>query len=180
MPDQRPDPPVTFVRRDGSRAKSWGERRGSWEPFQKGHSLSLRHGTYSEAVIGRRVEEMRLALAEAAPWTDEPAFAGTRELYLRSLATALQGFEAIAELAEERGYTGVPHRLVETVNAMTNTALRAGTLLALDPFGKAKVGALRSSTEANLADLLEQGVAHVERRRAALAAEAEHDEKAEP
>jgi hypothetical protein len=62
---------------------------------------------------------------------------------------------------------------------MTNTAMRAGTLLGLDPRAKAKITALSAWTETSLAgleQLAERGRAIRQRRDAALEAEKDADE----
>ena len=61
--------------------------------------------------------------------------------------------EHIANVTEAKGYGAVPNRLVESVNSMTNTAMRAGTLLGLDPRAKAQIMALTASTESSMAGL---------------------------
>jgi hypothetical protein len=111
-------------------------------------------------MVSARVEELRPGLAEAAPWTTEAAFSGTVNLYLHCLATALRGFDYLLEVVEEDGFAAVPPRLLQSVNAVTNTALRAGTLLGLDPTGKATVAALASTADvqqATLAGLAREG-----------------------
>ena len=75
-------------------------------------------------------------------------------------------------MTEEQGYGAVPNRLVESVNAMTNTAIRAGSLLGLDPLAKSRIMALTSSTESSLAALdrlVESGGAALSKRKAELA-----------
>lgn len=112
-------------------------------------------------------------VTEAAPWTAAPEFAGTLEIYVRTLATALLGLEHIANVTEAKGYGAVPNRLVESVNSMTNTAMRAGTLLGLDPRAKAQIMALTASTESSMAGLdrlVAKGAAIRKRRSAEIKA----------
>ncbi len=81
------------------------------------------------------------------------------------------GLEYIEQVVADKGYGKVPPRLVETVNAMTNTALRAGSLLGLDGRSKAQIMALSASTESSLASLdrlSETGRAIRQRRQAEL------------
>lgn len=150
--------PKATTRKDGSPST---EARGySWADAEPGNTLAVRHGAYSPAIVGAKADELRPMVTAAAPWTAAPEFAGTLELYVRTLATALLGLEHIASVTETKGYGAVPNRLVESVNAMTNTAMRAGTLLGLDPRAKAQIQALTASTEsslAGLAQLVERG-----------------------
>ena len=144
------------------------------------NKLALKHGTYSPIIITAKADELRPTVTSAAPWTTAPEFAGTLELYCRTLATALLGLEHIANVAETQGYGKVPPRLIETVNAMTNTALRAGTLLGLDPRAKAQIMALSASTESSLAALdrltNEAGAPLIAKRKAELALLKDNDE----
>ena len=141
------------------------------KPAEPDNKLAVSHGAYSPVMVAAKADELRPMVMKAAPWTTAPEFAGTLELYVRTLATALLGLEHIAKVTEEKGYGAVPNRLVESVNAMTNTAMRAGTLLGLDPRAKAQIQALTASTEsslAGLAQLAQRGQAIRERRDAAL------------
>jgi hypothetical protein len=122
-------------------------------PPEPGNIRALRHGVYSPALVDLKADELRPIVTDAAPWTASPEFAGTLELYIRTLATALLGLQHIERVVAEKGYGKVPPRLIDTVNAMTNTAMRAGTLLGLDPRAKATILSLEASTESSLASL---------------------------
>ncbi len=139
----------------------------------RGQGLAVRHGMHSESLVNLKADELRPRVIASAPWVAAPEFSGTLDLYIRALATALLGLEYIAQVTAEKGYGKVAPRTIETVNAMTNTAMRAGTLLGLDPKAKATIMALSASTETSLAgleQLAERGRAIRERRQAELRA----------
>jgi hypothetical protein len=139
---------------------------------EPGNTVAGTHGMHSESLVNLRAEELRPRIIEAAPWTADPGFAGTLELYTRALATALMGSEFIAQVAAEKGYGKIAPCTIETVNASRNTAARLGTLLGLDPRSKAVIQSLAASTEISLAgleQLAEHGHAIRERRPAKLA-----------
>ena len=68
-----------------------------WEQFAEGNQAALTHGTYSPVMVAAKADELRPQVTGAAPWTAAPEFAGTLELYCRTLATALLGLEHIAQ-----------------------------------------------------------------------------------
>ena len=114
-------------------------------PAEPGNQRAVKSGAYSPIMVGAKADELRSHVISAAPWTADPSFSGTLQLYCMALATALLGQAHIAKVAEERGYGAVPSRLVETVNGSTNTAARLGTLLGLD-HAKATIMSLTAST----------------------------------
>ena len=120
---------------------------------EPGNKIAVKSGVYSPAIIGAKADDLRPIITEVAPWTAAPEFFGALELYVRTLATAMLGLEYIEQVVADKGYGKVPPRLIETVNAMTNTALRAGSLLGLDGRSKAQIMALSASTESSLASL---------------------------
>ena len=140
-------------------------------PVESGNTIAVKSGVYSPAIIGAKADDLRPIITEVAPWTAAPEFFGALELYVRTLATAMLGLEYIEQVVADKGYGKVPPRLVETVNAMTNTALRAGSLLGLDGRSKAQIMALSASTESSLPSLdglSETGRAIRQRRQAEL------------
>ena len=78
-------------------------------PVGPGNDLSVKHGVYSPSIVGKKADDVHAHVIHAAPWTADPAFAGTLELYCRMLATALLGLAHIAKVTDERGYQIVPH-----------------------------------------------------------------------
>lgn len=53
-----------------------GEARGySWAPFEKGHTLTLKHGARSPRMVQPLADEIATQLVEVAPWCGHPAFA---------------------------------------------------------------------------------------------------------
>ena len=140
-------------------------------PVESGNTIAVKNGVYSPTLIGAKADDLRPIITEVAPWTAAPEFFGALELYVRTLATAMLGLEYIEQVVADKGYRRVPPRLIETVNAMTNTALRAGSLLGLDGRSKAQIMALSASTETSLASLdrlSETGRAIRQRRQAEL------------
>ncbi len=46
--------------------------------------------------------ESSIRISRPCPWVADPSFAGTLELYVRALATALMGLEYIAQVTAEK------------------------------------------------------------------------------
>jgi hypothetical protein len=140
-------------------------------PPPRDNKIAVRHGMHSEPLVNLRADELRPRVIDAAPWTADPAFSGTLELYCRALATALMGLEYIAQVTAEKGYGKVAPRTIETCNGMLNSAARLGSLLGLDPKAKATIMALSASTESSLASLdrlAETGARAISNRKAEL------------
>jgi hypothetical protein len=150
-------------------------------PTQSGNKLAVKSGMYSESLVNLKADELRPRVIDSAPWVAAPEFAGTLDLYVRALATALLGLEYIAQVAAEKGYGKVAPRTIETVNAMTNTAARLGTLLGLDPKAKAVIQSLAVSTESSLASLdrLSETGRQIRQRRARAIEEKDKDNAAD-
>ena len=122
-------------------------------PAEPNNKRAVTHGAYSPSLVNLRSEELRPIVIAQAKWLAAPEFAGTVDLYCRTLAVALMGLEWIEQTTAEKGYAKVPPRLIETTARMTTTAARLGTLLGLDPRSKAVIQSLAASTETSLASL---------------------------
>ena len=71
-------------------------------PAAPDNKLAVRHGVYSESLVNITADELRPRIMEAAPWTSDPSFSGTLQLYCQALATALLGQDHIAKVAGKR------------------------------------------------------------------------------
>ena len=127
--------------------------RGLAEPYPPGNLAALKHGARSERVIAARAEVVHAKVLEVAPWLDEPEYAPAVARYLRAEARALLLHEHITHVAQERGAGRVSQRLWEQATAADRLAAQLGSVLGLDPLGKAKLRAVASAAELNLESL---------------------------
>ncbi len=58
---------------------------------EPGNQLAVKSGAYSPIIVGAKADELRSHVISAAPWTADPSFSGTLQLYCMALATALLG-----------------------------------------------------------------------------------------
>ena len=73
-------------------------------PPEPGNIRALKSGAYSPALVDLKADEVRRVVTDAAPWTAVPALAGTLELDIRTLATALFGLAYTEQVVAEKGY----------------------------------------------------------------------------
>jgi len=145
-------------------------QNAGWQrpPFEPGHTLSLRHGAYSERAIQAKADAIRDQLYTVAPWLDADKDVLAVARFLRVEARCRLLHAAIEEQAVERGPARVSTRLHEQAIASDRLAAQLGGSLGLDPLGRAKLQRQAASAveaEATIADLTAEG------RRVRLAAE---------
>jgi hypothetical protein len=152
-------------------------------PFEPGHTLSLRHGAYSERAIAARAEAVHAELLTFAPYLDEPRFLPAVQRYLDAAARELLLHEHVERLSAEKGTGAVPARVWEQATAAARLAAKLGSDLGLDPIGHARIRALSAASGASeasqsLAELTEQGrrIRLAAERRTAIDASAEDDD----
>ncbi len=114
----------------------------SWPPFERGNRAALKHGAFSEQLATETAQTIAPHLFELAPWLNRPEYVHGVARYLRAEAISLIAFEAIERIAATDGAENVPGRLFEAHNAASNTAMRQGSLLGLDPTSRARLVAL--------------------------------------
>jgi hypothetical protein len=110
-----------------------GPARGySWQPFQPGHTLSLRHGAWSKRSVAPLAERIAADLASAAPWTRSPAFASTIASWswAEAQATLLRAWlDAHGHLDDE----GVPRPATLMLDRVESRAAKLRSELGLSP-----------------------------------------------
>jgi hypothetical protein len=146
-----------------------GEARGyRWEPFQKGHWVSLRHGARSERLIVPRAEEIVEELAETLPgYLAEPSYAPA----LLAYATTLARIERVAAYLEAQE-GGIPEVAADgQVRSATNLLLKLEARaesqrqrLGLDPLSRARLGRDVVSAQVGITDLWAAAEAQREQR----------------
>ena len=116
-----------------------GPARGySWPPFEKGHELSVKHGTRSERLVAARAAEIREQLLEAHEFLAQAIFTEALERYCRLEARARMLDSYIVDLVEEKGVETVPKTLWDSATRVDMAAAKAGQDCGLDPSGFAR------------------------------------------
>jgi hypothetical protein len=105
----RPEAPIQLVLRDGSTRTSWGDKRGSWPPFEVGNQAAVTHGTRSERLLSAKAEEVHAELIELCPWVSGLDF-GAVARYVRTEARAVMLSDYVAEVV--RGQAGTDGSLM--------------------------------------------------------------------
>ena len=160
MPE-RPPAPLELVRKDGTAAPSWGDRRGySWEQFRVGNLAAATHGARSDRLVSKRAEEVFAALLEVAPWvTDLDRAAVAR--YTRNEARATMLSDYVARVGAEQGPEHVPPTLWDSATRADLAADKLAGALGLTPESRARllkdVGQAQHYTGASLGDLAAEG-----------------------
>jgi hypothetical protein len=125
----------------------------SWPPFQPGHTLSLVHGADSPRTIEARAVIVRQELLAVCPWLDPDKDVIAVARFLRAEARALMLHEYVTSRPVEK----IPLRAFEQATAADRLAAQLGSILGLDPTGRARLQQTVASTEVTLAELAEQG-----------------------
>ena len=172
-PEVQVSDPPEVVRKDGSSGlAAWGY---SWEPFRVGNTAAVRHGAYSDRIVGEKIAklapEFRDWLAGNAPWAAAEPFAPLVLNYLRSSAVLELLLEAVVEGAQKGGPASVPTRRFETLLAALRGQREALRDMGLTPGTKAELAHTVAGTEATLADLAAEGREILARRQAGQAAQ---------
>jgi hypothetical protein len=141
----------------------------SWPPFAPGHTLSLKHGVYSERKIGERAAEVLADLAEVMPdLVNDPDSAALVGLYVRSLAREQLGHLAIERLVADK--SPIPPRLLEAVSAAARVAKEVGDSLGVGPRASAELRQIKAATALTMSELARQAPAVLEAVRRTLEA----------
>jgi hypothetical protein len=123
----------------GERLHSQGPARGySWPPFQPGHRLSVKHGSYAPLLLGERVAELAPhleALVPAMSPSDRPAV----ELLALTLARLERGERAVEE-AEQRGDIEGAGPRERDVRAWIGLGVKLLSALGMTPTARARLG----------------------------------------
>jgi hypothetical protein len=119
---------------------------GSWPPFEPGNDAALTHGTYSQAAVAVRAEQVRDELLTFAPYLNEDRFYPAIHRYLTACAREQLAHDALMTRGmEAKGST----RLLEVATAAARLAAKLGSDLGLDPIGHAKIRALSAGADAS-------------------------------
>jgi hypothetical protein len=133
--------------------------------FEPGNDAALKHGAFSELMIGARAELVHASLLEVAPWCAEDRYLPSVHRYLRATARETLAHDAL--MASEK----LSPRLLEAATASARLAWSMGDALGLTPAGHARLKLLvagATEAEANLRDMAQQG-RQTRGRQAALA-----------
>jgi hypothetical protein len=117
---------------------------GQRPPFERGNTLSLKHGARSPRLVGRRAGEIAERLAALVPGYDD-SHAPTVELLARELAR----IELADEWLDEHGIIdaeGQPAGILKMRSVWTNSAARLASDLGLNPMQQARLGLVRART----------------------------------
>lgn len=136
--------------------------------FERGNTLSLVHGAYSERAIEAKAEEVHAALLEYAPWCAEERYAPSLQRYLRAAAREELAHRALMDNPK------LSPRLLEAATSAARLAWAMADQLGLTPAGHARLKVLvadATTAEASLADLAQRGAQIRARREAQIAGE---------
>ncbi len=85
----------------------------TWEPFEPGHTLTLKHGAYSERLVEARAREIAQGMSEAGELPDylaQPRYRGA----VLDLARSLAQRERLVAWLEAQASEGTPPELAES------------------------------------------------------------------
>lgn len=99
-------------------------RHYRWEPFQPGHTLSLRHGAFSERAVSPLAARIVDQLFTDSPWLATPAF----RLTVLALARAEAQAELLHRWLDEHGPLDDEGRPRPAMAALDSTERRADRL----------------------------------------------------
>jgi hypothetical protein len=131
---------VSDVRRDDTPVTERQSARGySWPPFEKGHTLSVRHGAFSDRIIGERALEIRDLLLDRYPYLAYDAFMEAVYRYTRAEARAVILHTYIMQKLEAEGVEAVRPYLWAEARGADALAQKCGQDCGLDPAGHARI-----------------------------------------
>ena len=133
-------------KKGGEETWEYREARGySWPPFERGHTLSRKHGAYSERDVGPLAEAIAAEEAQRAPWLAVEAFAG----HLRLQSRAEAAVELLWRHVIEHGVVtedGEPNPALSMLDRFMGRAQRLRGEAGLSPQAWAKQLASLSAT----------------------------------
>jgi hypothetical protein len=127
----------------------------SWPDATPGNEIALRHGAYSDRVVGERAEVVRQELLERTP-----ALADPEQAVLVGLLARAQAREEIGHEAFESGHVNA--RLLEAVSAASRVAKELADSLGLGARAAAELRQIRAETSHTLALLMKEAPALLE------------------
>lgn len=122
------------------RAKGSGRpaRGYSWPPFERGHTLSLRHGAFSSRQVQPMADAFTAELRATAAWASSPAFRGTVE----SWAWAESQAHLLRKYLDDQGHLDAEGEELPAVRTLDRVEGRLAKLrdqLGLTPAALAKL-----------------------------------------
>jgi hypothetical protein len=111
----------------------------SWPPFEPGNRVSVRHGAFSDRIIGERALEIRELLLDRYPYLADDAFTEALYRYTRAEARAVILHNYIMEKLETEGVEAVRPYLWAEVRGADLLAQKCGTDCGVDPAGHARI-----------------------------------------
>lgn len=136
----------------------------TWEPFQPGHTLTLKHGAYSERLVEPRAREIAQGMADAGELPDylaQPRYRGA----VMDLARALAQRERLVAWLEAHAAEGTPMELAENGEVRAAAVLlerveraveRHRDRLGLSPLAAARLGKDVAASRVSLAQVWAQ------------------------
>ena len=128
------------LRRDGTPVcERQPARDYSWAPFEKDNLVAVRHGAFSNRLVGEKASEVRELLFERYPYLAEETFVEALQRYCRAEARAVMLHNYVVEKAETEGVDAVPAYLWAEARGADANAARFGQDCGLDPTGHARI-----------------------------------------
>lgn len=123
-----------------------GPARGySWAPFTAGHTVSLKHGAWSERTVSPIAADLEQGLHATAPWTTGAAFAPTRSAWCWAEAQCVVLRRYLDEVGILDPDTHEPRPASALLDRLENRAAKLRTELGLTPLALTKLLAGLSS-----------------------------------
>ena len=127
-------------RHDGTPVTERQPARGySWPTFEKDNLVAVRHGAFSNRLVGEKALQVRELLYERYPYLADDAFVEALERYCRAEARAVMLHDYVTEKAETEGVEAVPAYLWAEARGADANAARFGQDCGLDPTGHARI-----------------------------------------
>ena len=128
------------IRRDSTPVTERQPARGyTWPPFEKGNLVAVRHGAFSNQLVGEKASRVRELLLERYPYLADEAFVVALERYCRAEPRAVMLHDYVMEKAETEGVEAVPAYLWAEARGADGNAARFGQDCGLDPTGHARI-----------------------------------------
>lgn len=136
----------------------------TWEPFQPGHTLTLKHGAYSERLVEPRALEIAQGMADAGELPDylaQPRYRGA----VMDLARSLAQRERLADWLNANAAEGTPLELADNgevrgaavlLERVERAVERHRDRLGLSPLAAARLGKDVAAQQVSLAQVWAQ------------------------
>ncbi|MDQ3661720.1 MAG: hypothetical protein M3454_11810 [Actinomycetota bacterium] len=128
-------------------------RNYSWPPFEEGNLAGLRHGAYSERLVGADTEVILEQALASVPWLAEPQYAASVRSWARSEAVVSRLADWLATVGVLDG-DGNPRPALAALAQFERQAAERRSALGLDPSSRARIERdLSSSAQSRVSTL---------------------------